>query len=437
LVDKDNFNIFATIYDKVKVMKAKKCFKSGTKEVFEIELLNGQKIEATGSHKFLTKDGWVRLDELKKSPIAFPVNYGDHESDIPDSEVELIGHFLSNGCMLKSRAITYTCNVLDTEVSDAVMKIASEATNDGINPYFKDSCVNDRRWRTIFFPSKIHNTHGKTSPMADIFRKYGVWDKRTKEKFIPDQLFYLSHKKTAILLRALFTGDGTVYYSKKGNREGLKISYSSASDDLILDIQQLLAKLGIVSFISKLENKKGQKWNNLYLAGKSNVKLFVEKVGFLNGRKNDILVNGWEKVKDRKAGWNKYSFNNERTLCYMPIKNITNKGVQDVYDIEVPDLHNFVANNMIVHNSLEQDTDVVMFMYRPAYYKIKEDPTGKFTPEEMAVLCELEFAKHRNGALVTIPLRFTKSAMVFSDFYDQSTVIETEADLNENPELEF
>src|SRR5260370_18524067 len=40
-------------------------------------------------------------------------------------------------------------------------------------------------------------------------------------------------------------------------------------------------------------------------------------------------------------------------------------GGDNVDDLTVPDLHNFVAANMIVHNSIEQDADVMMFLIRP------------------------------------------------------------------------
>ena len=47
----------------------------------------------------------------------------------------------------------------------------------------------------------------------------------------------------------------------------------------------------------------------------------------------------------------------------------------------------------------------------------------------MKVLCELEFAKHRNGALATIPLKFSASAMRFTDFYDDGPSMQTELDI--------
>lgn len=52
--------------------------------------------------------------------------------------------------------------------------------------------------------------------------------------------------------------------------------------------------------------------------------------------------------------------------------------------------------------AIEQDADMVMFIYRPEYYEITEDAEGNST----IGLTEVIVAKHRNGALENIPLRF-------------------------------
>lgn len=52
--------------------------------------------------------------------------------------------------------------------------------------------------------------------------------------------------------------------------------------------------------------------------------------------------------------------------------------------------------------NLESDADVVMFLYRPEYYKILEDSDGMPT----SGLCEVIIAKHRNGSVDTVKLKF-------------------------------
>ncbi|TAE66846.1 MAG: replicative DNA helicase [Bacteroidetes bacterium] len=52
--------------------------------------------------------------------------------------------------------------------------------------------------------------------------------------------------------------------------------------------------------------------------------------------------------------------------------------------------------------SIEQDADMVMFLYRPEYYGITEDMNGNPTKD----IGEVIIAKHRNGSLDTVQLRF-------------------------------
>lgn len=48
-------------------------------------------------------------------------------------------------------------------------------------------------------------------------------------------------------------------------------------------------------------------------------------------------------------------------------------GVQPVFDATVPGTHNFIANGVVVHNSLEQDADMVMLISRPDAFE-RDDP---------------------------------------------------------------
>lgn len=64
--------------------------------------------------------------------------------------------------------------------------------------------------------------------------------------------------------------------------------------------------------------------------------------------------------------------------------------------------------------SIEQDADMVMFLYRPEYYKITQDENGMPTNQ----LGEVIVAKHRNGSTDTIKLRFIGEFAKFTNWED-------------------
>jgi replicative DNA helicase len=80
--------------------------------------------------------------------------------------------------------------------------------------------------------------------------------------------------------------------------------------------------------------------------------------------------------------------------------------VQDVYDLEVPEHHNFIANDIIVHNSIEQDADVVMFLYRDELYN---------PDTELKNIADVIVSKHRHGPTGTVQLFFRKHLTQFVD----------------------
>jgi replicative DNA helicase len=88
------------------------------------------------------------------------------------------------------------------------------------------------------------------------------------------------------------------------------------------------------------------------------------------------------------------------------ITSIEPDGEEDVYDLTVEGLHNFVADDIIAHNSIEQDADLVMFVYRDEYYNEESDQQG---------LAEIILSKHRNGPTGVEKLSFLKRYAKFAD----------------------
>jgi replicative DNA helicase len=72
-------------------------------------------------------------------------------------------------------------------------------------------------------------------------------------------------------------------------------------------------------------------------------------------------------------------------------------GAEEVYDATVLGTHNFIANGIAVHNSIEQDADMVILIHREAMYEKESAREGE---------ADLIVAKHRNGPTDTIVVAF-------------------------------
>lgn len=97
-------------------------------------------------------------------------------------------------------------------------------------------------------------------------------------------------------------------------------------------------------------------------------------------------------------------------LIWDPVVFISEPGEpQPVYDVEMPRHHNFVANGLLVHNSIEQDADLVMMIYRPEYYDPNTSDRG---------IAEVIIAKHRNGPTGTVRLLFESQYTQFRNLAD-------------------
>jgi replicative DNA helicase len=88
------------------------------------------------------------------------------------------------------------------------------------------------------------------------------------------------------------------------------------------------------------------------------------------------------------------------------ISTIEPDGEADVYDLTVDGLHNFVAGDITVHNSIEQDADIVMFIYRDDVYN---------PDTERKNIADIIIAKHRNGPVGEVSLYFQANQTRFRD----------------------
>ena len=96
----------------------------------------------------------------------------------------------------------------------------------------------------------------------------------------------------------------------------------------------------------------------------------------------------------------------QRSVIWDEVVSVVPDGEDDVYDLTVEGLHNFIAGDIIVHNSIEQDADIVIFIYREDKYEEDSEKKG---------IAEIIVAKHRNGPVGSVNLRFFDRTARFAD----------------------
>ena len=167
------------------------------------------------------------------------------------------------------------------------------------------------------------------SIVREYLKEYGLYGKRSHEKFIPKDYLYASYKNRVELLRGLLDTDGS---ASKGY-----VEYSTTSVQLAEDVCELVHSLG--GYCSITKRKAGYKKDGAYIECKDCYSLIIE---FPKG-KSDIFF------LPRKG--EKYKPKRERILRY--ITDIQYIGEEECQCIYVDDpSHLYITDNYIItHNT--------------------------------------------------------------------------------------
>ncbi|GAB3220916.1 replicative DNA helicase [Mycolicibacterium hippocampi] len=420
-------------------------FYSGHKEVFKVRLASGREVEATANHPFMTFDGWTPLGELSVGArVAVPRRVPEpvQTERMHDSEVVMLAHMIGDGSCVKRQPVRYAsvdeANLAAVEISAA---------------HFDVTPIRDEypaaRVTTLRLPAPYRLTHGKRNPIAAWLDKLGLFGKRSYEKFVPAEVFALPNDQVALFLRHLWATDGSVRWDAK---LGIgRVYYASTSRRLVDDVMQLLLRFGIASRVYRAKKAGYRDSWHLTIAGAESQSKFLGGIG-VHGVKADaakeVLANlqgivrnpnadtvpagVWAGVRtaltERQMTHRQFATAMNTKFCgstmwkhspsrgrlhraaavledrdlhdlatndvyWDTIVDITSIGEQDVYDGTVSGTHNFVANLVSLHNSLEQDADMVILLHRPDAFD-RDDPRGGEA--------DLILGKHRNGPTKTI-----------------------------------
>jgi replicative DNA helicase len=94
-----------------------------------------------------------------------------------------------------------------------------------------------------------------------------------------------------------------------------------------------------------------------------------------------------------------------------------------------------ILSDLRESGAIEQDADIVSFIFRPEYYKIDEWDDEERSPTQGQA--ELIVAKHRNGGLENIRLKFIGNLGKFDNLDDFDSPIEFQSKMNDGDENPF
>ena len=466
LVGRDDVTVWATDPDTLRLRAARvsRAFSTGTKPVLRLTTASGRTVRATANHKFLTVGGWTRLDEVTVGQhVALPRALGSAAvATMTPDELALLGHLIGDGCTLPRHAIQYTTR--EEDLAETVAALASAVFGADVAPRIVHEVPKGRtsRWIQVYLASTRHHGRNTRSAVAEWLDGLGAWGLRSHEKHVPEAVFEQPAEAVAHFLRHLWATDGCVRLVA-GKSPRAAIYYASSSERLARDVQSLLLRVGIVARVARIpQGDKGRDQFHVIVSGRPDVIRFADTVGAVGAYKRASLAEVRAFADARAENTNRdviprdvwrglvvpamaqatlttrqmqaglgthycgtalYKANLSRVraaavaalvgsealarlaasdLYWDSVVSVEPDGVEEVYDLTVPGPHNFVAGDIVVHNSIEQDADVVMFIYRAERYGITVDEAGNSTEG----LGELLIGKQRNGPIGDVKVAF-------------------------------
>jgi len=384
-------------------------YDNGVKDVYRITTKSGRCIKITNNHPLRTFCGtWKSIDDglsigdhiavPKKIPI-----FGNKK--IPIDHVRLIAYLLADGGLTDGN-VTY--HKLDKELKDEVKRIV-ESFGDKVNDYNE----------LTFSITKKHHGPG-LSETRKLLSFYGVDRVKSIYKEIPKVIFTLPKAQIREFIKSLFSGDGSIF-----NRG---IEYSSGCEVLIRQVQHLLLRFGIVSKITCATAKiNGGNYWKLAIRDGQYIISYIKQIGFFGVKGEriaetlqeyanktqrsylDVIPFEYRTVLKEKLSClgtkhklyrnfmkdpnsssnitmsklhqiNKVLKDKEvykllaSDIMWDKILKIEYVGKEQTYDLTIPVYHNFIANDICVHNTwilIETAIQALMRKYKVLFISLE------------------------------------------------------------------
>ncbi|WP_406046439.1 replicative DNA helicase [Micromonospora sp. NBC_00898] len=437
-------------------------FPSGVREVYRMTLASGKSIDATANHPFLTFAGWMPLDELTAGTRVATPRHVPPPLDIrpwAEPEVVLLAHLLGDGSFVRRQPIRYaSCDEMNLKA------VADAAKHFGITAVRDDYPA--ARVTTLRLPAPYRLARGRRNPVAEWLDRLGLFGLRSHEKFVPQPVFGMPKEQVTLFLRHLWATDGSVTVNKSGR--GGRVYFGSTSRRLLEDISRLLLRYGITARLRQVPVARHRPQYTLDISGRDDQLRFLREIGVhgeravrcsallasleamqSNTNVDTVPTEVWARVREILAEqgmshrefaaavgtqfcgstmWKRapsrsrlakiagvldaadLDLHATNDIFWDEIVSVESLGERDVYDATVLGTHNFIANGIATHNSIEQDADVVILLHRDDYYDKESPRAGE---------ADFIIAKHRNGPTDTVTVA---AQLHLSRFVDMAIV---------------
>ena len=254
-------------------VSASMVFHSGEHETLTLRTTNGFELTGTRNHPVLCLVDllgvptllWKLLEEIRPDDVVVLSRAGHAELGTPsdrDRKAALLaGAWVSEGWFSAGRA---GFNNTDREFFDLVLDAYDEVVG---GPRYVNS-------RVIASGSLLHEIDVQDVARLRESVLGELQGERSRDKHVPEFVWSGSATVKSEFLRALFTGDGSV---SSLPRNSVQVSYSTRSDRLAREVQQLLLEFGVVSSLCRYEHGEIK----VVLGNRREARRFAAAVGFV------------------------------------------------------------------------------------------------------------------------------------------------------------
>lgn len=342
---------------------------NGVKETFTVVTKHGARVTLTGNHPVLTVDGWKEVDALRigesiATPKLLPI-YGERQVD--KHKLRILAYMLAAGRFNKD-------------------SVSFQARYEGVRETMLESCE-------ALGITTYRERHKKATVYLINFRDFEFYNE-IQEKKIPSFIYELDQEHLAFFIGSLYSAGGWFFAGRI-----CEIGYATKNRQFALDLKHLLLRFGIQANLLQKEMNDSV-YYHLMVYHRSSILIFLENLATsernyseirsraleMNSSEPTLPKEVWKYIEEERVakgikkadvvgkGNRRYrtekgiSLSNAKVyaenlqsamlfdlihsdVLWEEVVDIIPVGRKQTYDVFVPETHNLVVEDILVHNT--------------------------------------------------------------------------------------